>query len=296
MKTRFGPTGIHLFDRVSGLNILIDEVVPLPILWSRAPRHVSIALTNICDLSCRFCYAPKSRAVLDFEAIVGWLHELDSNGTIGVGFGGGEPTLYKRFAELCTYAAANTKLAVSFTSHGHHLNDELLSALKGSIHFVRISVDGIGDTYERLRNRSFAALQQRLTALRKIVPFGINYVVNDETLPDLDDAIRFGENIGASEFLLLPERPVNGMGGLRAEKVDVLKSWVTKYSSSMRLGIGDYAAAGISTCDPFRHENGLYSFVHIDATGILKRTSYDSYGVPLLNITILEGLSQLQKQ
>ena len=54
-KLRGGPDGLHVFNRGTGLNLLIDEI-PLPTaLHSRAPRQVSIALTNRCDLACVHC-------------------------------------------------------------------------------------------------------------------------------------------------------------------------------------------------------------------------------------------------
>src|ERR1700675_1760433 len=101
IKIRTGPSGVHLFCRKTGLNVLCDEVRVPEILWASAPRQISVALTNRCDLTCRYCYAPKGRATLNFEQLTTWLCELDSNGCLGVGFGGGEPTLYRRFAELC---------------------------------------------------------------------------------------------------------------------------------------------------------------------------------------------------
>ena len=128
-KVRLGPDGIHFFSRSSGANLLIGEIVPPKQIWSAAPRQVSIALTNTCDLSCSYCFAPKTRAALDFNRLISWIAELDSNGTIGVGFGGGEPTLYRRFAELCAHTSGNTGLAVTFTTHGHHLDEALLAHL-----------------------------------------------------------------------------------------------------------------------------------------------------------------------
>lgn len=156
-KVRVGPSGVHLFDRETGLNVLLDEIQAPPDSWATAPRQVSVALTNACDLACPHCYAPKNPAALDFRRLTGWLNELDANGCLGVGFGGGEPTLYRRFPELCRYAARNTGLAVTFTTHAHHLTDALVAGLAGSIHFVRVSMDGVGPTYEALRGRPFEA-------------------------------------------------------------------------------------------------------------------------------------------
>ena len=129
LKVRAGPSGIHLFDRTTGLNVLLDEVHVSPTLWAAAPRQVSVALTNACDLACPYCYAPKNSASLDIERVASWLAELDTNGCLGVGFGGGEPTLYRCLADLCHYAVQNTGLAVTFTTHAHHLNDTLVAAL-----------------------------------------------------------------------------------------------------------------------------------------------------------------------
>ena len=90
--------GIHFFDRQTGVNVLFDEVSVPSDLLHVAPRFVSIALTNRCDLKCDFCYAPKNRHELSFEQLKLWLTELDRNGCLGVGFGGGEPTLHPRLS------------------------------------------------------------------------------------------------------------------------------------------------------------------------------------------------------
>jgi len=69
MKVRKGPDGIHLFDRNTGVNILLDETIPPSSSWSASPRQVSIALTNACDLVCPHCYAPKRKAVLELDGV-----------------------------------------------------------------------------------------------------------------------------------------------------------------------------------------------------------------------------------
>jgi MoaA/NifB/PqqE/SkfB family radical SAM enzyme len=264
-KVRFGSAGVHIFNRISGLNVLVDEFVPPEASWAAAPRQVSIALTNTCDLACSYCFAPKTRAALDFKAVTSWLNELDQNGSVGVGFGGGEPTLYKQFAELCSYAANKTHLAVTFTTHGHHLSDALLASLKGNVHFIRVSMDGIGATYERLRDRSFAALCERLDAIRKIAPFGINYVVNSDTYSELDAAINLAAKIDATEFLLLPEQSIDGRTGIDDATTKELRDWTFRYSGPVRLAVSELAAEGMPTCDPFESENGLRAYAHVTA-------------------------------
>jgi MoaA/NifB/PqqE/SkfB family radical SAM enzyme len=294
LKIRLGPSGIHLFNRSSGLNILLDEFLPADATWASGPRHMSIALTNACDLACSYCFAPKTRASLPFSRVVSWLSELDANGTLSVGFGGGEPTLYRRFAELCCCTSQSTGLAVTFTTHGHHLDRTMLSALSGNVHFVRVSMDGINSTYERLRGRPFNSLQDRLKAIREIAPFGINYVVNTDTLPDIDAAVAFAEKAGASEFLLLPEQPTNGRGGICDVTADALRAWVRDYSGAVRLAVSKTGADDMPICNPFPNDTGLRAYAHIDAHGILKRTSYDREGITIGSDGIMSALMRLQ--
>lgn len=273
--------------------MLIDEIIPPESTWASAPRQVSIALTNACDLACSYCFAPKSRATLPFDLVVSWLHELESNGTIGVGFGGGEPTLYPQFAELCAEATRSTNLAITFTTHGHHLSDSVLASLKGNVHFIRVSMDGVEETYERLRGRSFRSLGERLRAISAFGPFGINYVINADTLCDLDAAAIIAETVGASELLLLPERPVNGSGGVDESTLCALRQWVHGYSGSMRLAITESNSDGMPICNPFSNDIGLRGFAHIDANGVLKRTSYDHEGIAIRDYDVMAALKEL---
>lgn len=294
LKIRVGPDGLHFFNRTTGVNILVDEITLPANMWSAAPRHVSVALTNACDLACSYCYAPKNPAILPFDKLTTWLTKLDTNGCIGVGFGGGEPTLYPRLAELCAYVARKTNLAVTMTTHAHRLSDRLLNELAGTLHFVRVSMDGIDSTYESIRCRPFDALLERIVALRRIAPFGVNFVVNSKTFKDLNVALKLAAELGADEFLLLPEEPVRGVGGIDNETTGALREWVTRYRGSLPLAVSESGAEGLPTCNPTHSENGLTTFVHIDASGIMKRTSYDKSGVHVLDCGVMAALDKLR--
>jgi MoaA/NifB/PqqE/SkfB family radical SAM enzyme len=284
---------MHLFDRDTGLNVLLDEV-PVPVaLHTRAPRQVSIALTNRCDLACVHCYAPKSRDELPFDAIARWLTELDAAGTLGIGFGGGEPTLYPEFVRLCQYAAIETRLSVSFTTHGHHIDRELSERLKGSVHFIRVSMDGVGTTYESIRRRSFSKLLGCLAHVRAVSRFGVNVVVNERTLPELDEVVRIAADAGACELLLLPQVPVRSTLAIDARSLEGLHRWVDSYKGPLRLCINESSAEGFPICDPLNEERDLRAYAHIDATGVLKASSYADAGVQVGQAGVLRALDQL---
>ncbi len=225
----------------------------------------------------------------------GWLDELEANGCLGVGFGGGEPTLYRCLPELCRYATHKTGLAVTFTTHAHRLDDQLASALAGSVHFVRVSMDGVGETYEALRGRSFTALRLRLETVRPLARFGINFVVNRQTLPDLDAATKLAAEMGAAEFLLLPEQPTRGRSGIDDGTVWALRRWVGSYRGAVPLTVSEVGADGLLASNPLPLETGLRAYAHIDASGVLKRSSHEGDGVAIGVRGVMRALDLLQE-
>ena len=294
LKVRAGPAGIHVFDRSTGANLLIDEARVPCRHWSNAPRNVSIALTNACDLHCPYCYAPKDPAVLDIDILYRWLDELDSHGCLGIGFGGGEPTLCRQLPALCRFIANSTHMAATFTTHGHRLDDKLAADLHGNVHFIRVSMDGVGSTYETLRGKPFEALLIRLDIVRHLCPFGINYVVNSQTVGDLDRAIELAAQRGAAEFLLLPEQPAARRPGIDAVTREHLQQWVARYAGPVRLAVSAGGADGLPACDPLQPEMGLRAYAHIDAHGVLKESSYDKSGIEIGQGGILEAIARFR--
>jgi hypothetical protein len=229
--------------------------------------------------------------MLNNQKLANWLAELDDNGCLGVGFGGGEPTLYSYFSKLCQ--RLTTGLAVTFTTHAHHIDASLADQLRGHVHFIRVSVDGVGKTYERLRNRSFTSLQSHLEIVRTLAPYGINFVVNASTFRDLDDATLLASELGASEFLLLPEQPVRGAGGIDSQTTDALRAWIGAYQGKVPLTISETSAKGLLT-PSFAGEIGLRAYAHIDAHGVLKRSSYDRAGIEIGDAGVMHAIQQLE--
>lgn len=294
MKFRIGPNGVHLFDRLSGLNVLLDELRPKEAVWSTSPRQVSIALTNVCDLHCAYCYAPKHKASLRTDQVLGWLKELDTEGCLGIGFGGGEPTLHSDFVDICKRAAGETQLAVTFTTHGHRLTPQLVERLKGSIHFARISVDGVGRTYEEQRGKQFASLLRGMESMATLSPFGINVVVNERTVAELDAVSELAQKVGASELLLLPQQATTAVASVDGAVGRALQDWVSNYRGKVRLAVSEAGASGLPTCDPLPDERGLQAYAHIDASGMLRASSYSPVGAKIGDASVLWALKRLR--
>lgn len=294
-KVRLSDAGVHVFDRVSGLNVLLDEVKVPTRQVSRAPRYLSVALTNACELRCAYCYAPKHAAALDAGRVAAWAAELDAAGCLGVGFGGGEPTAYRGFARLCSQVARSTSMAVTFTTHGHRLTRELANSLSGSVHFARLSVDGVGATYERLRGRPFTAAESAAALLRSVTPIGINTVVNADTVGQLDDVAEFAARAGASELLLLPEQPTAATPGISGADADRLVRWVRTARTPVRLAISRSGLeASVPAAEAIPGERPLDAHMHLDAGGVLRPHAYARTGVPVGD-SILEAAQALRE-
>lgn len=294
-RVRAGPAGVHIFDRISGLNVLFDEVRVPASRWTPAPRSVSVALTNACDLSCPHCYAPKTPGSLRMRQLVRWLNELDQNGCLGVGFGGGEPTLFRDLPRLCRHVARETGLAVTMTTHGHWRDPSLAAELEGNVHFIRVSMDGIMDTYESIRGRPFGAFRNNIRRIGAVCPFGINFVVNAATFRDLDAAVDLAGKWGARQFLLLPQQRTAVQPGIDQETSEALARWVDGYRGPVLLAVSEDAMAGLPICDPFSEEPGLRGYAHIDAHGTLKRSSYTSEGVRIDDQGVMHALALLNE-
>lgn len=285
---------MHLFDRISGLNVLLDELLAEEAIWSKAPRQVSIALTNVCDLHCAYCYAPKFKASLRTEQVLDWLKELDTEGCLGVGFGGGEPALHPDFVDICRRAAQETQLAVTLTTHGHRFTPQMVGRLRGSVHFVRISVDGVDRTYEEQRGRPFASLLRAMESIATLSPFGINVVVNERTVAELDAVAELAQTFGANELLLLPQQQTSVVTGIDGAANLALQDWVSKYRGTVRLAVSEAGASGLPTCDPLPDERGLQAYAHIDASGMLRASSYSTVGTKIGAASVISALERLK--
>ena len=155
-------------------------------------------------------------------------------------------------------------------------------------------MDGVASTYEVLRCQPFSLLCQRLKAIRTLAPFGINYVVNSRTVAELDAAVSFAVEMGATEFLLLPQRPSPHSGGIDAGTAESLRRWVNAYRGTMSLTVSEAGADGLPVSNPTPREIGLDAYAHIDASGVVKRSSYSSWGVEIGGGSVMSAIGALR--
>lgn len=279
MKVRRERRGLHAYDRVTGLHILVDEH-PVPAEDCDAgPAVVSIALTNACDLGCSFCYAPKNRNQLSPTDVLRWCKELDGLGTLEIALGGGEPTLYGELPRVCRSIWTETELGISITTHGHLLGPALIDELEGHVSLVRLSVDAPEPLYSAMRRRPLASLEPVFHGLRRRIPFGVNTVVNRLTLGRLSETLGQAREWGAIDLLLLPETK-EGKFTLGGPEWSALDEWIAEHLEVFPLRITAAASEWLS-CPILFSGGGPYDYAHISAGGRLRRCSYGRGGVPV---------------
>lgn len=288
MKLRKEISGLHFFNRKSGVHILVDEISFDKTEISNSPRIVSISLTNICDLKCHFCYAPKNRDTLDFNYLKNLCKKLDDLGVLEVTFGGGEPTLYPNFIVLCQWIWHNTSLGISFTTHGHKMNSDFAKELQNNVSMIRFSIDGVEPRYSQIRGRKLSELLDKINLVKGKIPFGINCVVSKNGIKELEKVIELSIGIQAENILIIPEH-INGVFQLTNTDWKALDKVIKKYDTKIEMLVTHEADDFIDSRTLKISNDEEFLFSHISADYKLKVNSYDKLGVYINSVEELEN-------
>lgn len=175
---------------------------------------ITLDLTRKCNYDCSYCIDQKivntkeSYTVneISYEKITELLKLLRLNGVRNIELtGGGEPTLYTRFEEICRYLdGLGYKLAlVTNGSRLHHF-----FGLFEDINFswVRVSLDaGTELTYSKLHGvvaERFATVLSNIRKISSCTSIGISYIVCKENIKEIKTAYELACGVGAKYFEL----------------------------------------------------------------------------------------------
>ena len=187
-----------------------------------APLEAHLQLTNRCSAGCTGCYtgatAAAGRGELGLEA---WKRAIDHLAELGVfhlALGGGESAELPWLAEVAAHARARG-LVPNLTTSGLAGLDRVIEAapLFGQ---VNVSLDGLGQTYARVRGfDGFAAADRALVELRKVTRHvGVNVVVTRENFDQLDAIFAHARRRRLNEVELLRFKP-SGRGAAAYDKL-----------------------------------------------------------------------------
>jgi MoaA/NifB/PqqE/SkfB family radical SAM enzyme len=187
------------------------------VFWKRRPIHLTCFLTRRCNAKCPFCFylkndsaAPELTSELSIDEI-GKISE--SMGTLlWLAFSGGEIYLRDDLAEISGMFYSNNKPAIMlYPTNGllpeliRSRTEEILKKCPGSIIAVKLSIDGLYDGHDSLRNtpgifEKTMETYQLLKELPDVYPnfeLGVNTVFCSENQHGMDRIIDFVNGLGA---------------------------------------------------------------------------------------------------
>jgi SynChlorMet cassette radical SAM/SPASM protein ScmE len=189
-------------------NLPIDRE-PTPMKVMRTPKTVDLAITNNCNLRCKYCSHFTSSGAeeqdLPKEEWLTFFEELNRCAVMNIVLEGGEPFYREDLKELIEGIVRN-RMRFSILTNGTLITDGMAAFLAstGRCDEVQISIDGSNPkTHDSFRNRgSFDRALSGIKILRKHqVPVSVRVTIHRQNVEDLERVARLLlEDIGLSAF------------------------------------------------------------------------------------------------
>lgn len=150
--------------------------LPKKQIVSDYPLLVDIELSSICNLRCPMCYTitdhfkdSVNTKRMDYGLFKKIIDEIGGKvPAIRLSLRG-EATLHTKFVECISYAKQMGIKEVSTLTHGGKLTlPYFIKITKAGIDWITISIDGVGETYERIRKPiKFCELLEKIKAIKE---------------------------------------------------------------------------------------------------------------------------------
>jgi len=178
------------------------------------PFIYQILVTLRCNLNCDFCFQQKIRneiPELSLEEIKKIIKQVPAWSVLTLT--GGEPFLRKDFYEILDYTLKEKRLRCNIVTNASLIDDRYISQfVEKRLFLLGISLDGIGATHDRLRNkpglydRVIDVIKEIQTAKKasksKFPLIDIKTLVMRENFSELYDMLKLAETLGADFFTL----------------------------------------------------------------------------------------------
>jgi len=161
--------------RLKKQGVLIREVInPIVEGALTAPIKVFIDVTNYCNLQCLHCLSasgPQNKIFLPYEHIHAIIEECHDFGVFIIKIGGGEPILRDDLWKIVDLIW-NKGMAISMSTNGTMLNDDITQNLKKYNINISVSIDGDENTNDYIRGKG--VYKKAINTLRRLKRAGIN--------------------------------------------------------------------------------------------------------------------------
>lgn len=188
--------------------IVIQETTGIRVI-----RTLYLQLLYRCNFSCKHCFHGERLQHADAytaEQAYNLMRTMRQRyATESVILLGGEPFAHKDLVSIVRYAKHTLGLRVEICSNGYRIG-RALQAIAPCLDLLRISLEGIGATNDRIRRTgSYTAALESLQLARDLgVPTGATLTVNRYNIDEIADLAAVLETLGVSQLKLHQLRPV----------------------------------------------------------------------------------------
>lgn len=203
---------------------------PLSIIWE---------ITHACNLGCLHCLSAcgkKAPGELSTEEAKALIDELAHARVFSITMGGGEPLVRKDVFELIE-SATEKNMSVRLSTNGYAVTHETLRRLADlNVFSVQVSVDGMRDTHEFLRNRK-GAFDRAINALKLFGDAGyhtfMTVTASSLNLDEVPSLVDVAVDLGVSTFKVAPYVPL-GRAVQNESRLRISHADIKKLAASMR--------------------------------------------------------------
>ena len=227
-------------------------------------RHISLELTNICNLHCSYCardddalyHAPANFFSVELLRRIIRSAKHPSCGFNSVSFTGGEVTIHPQFKEIVE-TVREEGWQFGFVTNGWHFERvyPTLLANRDALHMVAFSLDGpTRETHDRWRGEgSFVRVMRAITrCYMKGIPFLIKTGIRRDTIPLLEQFALLAARLGAQAIhfshLLPTSAGAEDASGLNIEERAHAEQEIGVLSNIFKMKIG--VATGYYNLNP----------------------------------------------
>jgi radical SAM protein with 4Fe4S-binding SPASM domain len=203
---------------------------PLSIIWE---------ITHACNLGCLHCLSACGRMAsgeLSTEEAKALIDQLARARVFSITLGGGEPLVRDDVFELIEHATARN-MAVRLSTNGYAVTEETLRRLADlNVFSVQVSVDGLEDTHDFLRQRK-GAFERAIKALRLFGLAGyhtfMTVTASASNMDEVPTLVDVALQLGVSTFKVSPYVPL-GRAVQNKSKLIVSHAGIKELASRMR--------------------------------------------------------------
>lgn len=182
------------------------------------PVYIEISPVSFCNHRCIFCgidFARDKGFQLDTGLLCKRLEEMGRLGVRSIMFAGeGEPLLHKDLPKLIK-VAKDSGMDVSLTTNGTIGNYEIWTEVLPYLTWIRFSVDaGSPEVHSKVHNvpadffnRTIGSIKEALRVKRDLglaVTIGVQFLIIEENIKDIENALRLFDEIGVDYLSLKP--------------------------------------------------------------------------------------------